>query len=608
MSKTKGKDDLLFGEFHPWSKEDWIEKARADLKGADFDKRLIWKNLNDIEVQPFYVLEERRETLENTGSNSPRVVNYRRIGRRESNKNELAQRALAEGINGILFEVNENDRIDGLLEGLDPKSCAIAYSIGTESTEFVHELKKFYENSTRNKSDIRGYLEIPDLSEFLAHGEMNDTALDRLAEVCRNFEDYPSFKTLVASGKEYADSGANQSQEIAFTLNSIVFLAEEMKQRGLGEKLIFDSLHVVMATGSEYFLEIAKLRSFMSLLHLVAAKYVVQNSAPALMSRSSTWTRSALDPYTNMLRATTETMSALLGNSDAIEIDPYDKETGASKDLSKRIAGNIATILHEESYFGKVRNPVDGSYYIEELTHQLGEKALELFKELEQLGGFKKGMELGVIQNKIALVRTTRLKLISRRKSVLVGVNKYPNLMEKLPRDFAQKEHPIKEENVLRPRRAGLELELVRSNTESLVARTGHRPTVHLAAYGGLAMRKARAGFAFDFLGVGGYSMLDETSYSSALEAAEKSAGSASDIVVICSSDEDYDETALDFVKAFRKINQSSVLLLAGNPVELSERLKSEGLDAFIHLGSDIVDTLNRVHKKITQTGKKPKL
>jgi len=606
MSKTANETGM-FAEFGPASKKDWIEKATADLKGADFSKRLVWRNLNNIDIQPFYTFEDRRPTLVSTGSNSAKVINYRRIDRDAKNKNELARQAISEGLNGIVFEVEASDEIDLMLKGLDPETTALSFSLSEASTGFIESLESFFRRSGTDKDSIQGYLEIPVLSEYLTTGKMSESDLDQLAKATQAFESYPGFKTLVASGKEYIDSGANQTQEIAFTLNSIVFLVEEMKQRGLGEKLIFDSLHMVLATGSEYFLEIAKLRAFKSLLTLIAEKYGVHDPASTLMSRSSTWSKSVLDAHTNMLRATTETMSALLGNSDAIEIDPYDKAMGHSKELSRRIAGNIATILQEESYFGKVTNPADGSYYIEELTHQLAEKALELFKETESTGGFKKGIDQLGIQNKIALVRATKLKLISRRRNALVGVNKYPNLMEELPQHFLKEEKPSDHDKFLSPRRAGFEVELLRAKTEALVAESGRRPVVALSSYGNLGMRKARAGFAFDFLGVAGYEILEEKSYSSAIEAAEGSANSGADIVVICSSDEDYIETAVDFVKKFRALNDSAVLLLAGNPSGIFDKLKASGLDALIHVGSDIVETLNFIHKKITTTSKSPK-
>jgi len=604
----KVKSKRLFSEFTPPSRADWIQKAKADLKGADFNKKLVWKNLNDVEVQPFYTLEERKSTLPDSGWNESEAVNYRRILRGEKNKNQLAQKALAEGMTGILFEVDSKDTVEDLMQGLNPEKQVISFSLGEPDLSFCKSLSDYYESSVSDTEAINGYIELPSIGRYLTEGVLKESTLDALAQSVKLFSKYPNLKTLVVSGREYLDSGANQVQEIAFTLNSVVHVVEEMKKRDLDENTIYQNLHVILGIGSEYFLEIAKFRAFNSLMHLVAEKYGVEKPGYAMMTRSSIWTKSVMDAHTNMLRATTETMSALLGNSQAIEIDPYDSEIGDSKDFSRRIAGNIATILREESYFGKVRNPVDGSYYIEKVTEQLAENGLLLFKEVEKKGGFFRSVETQFIQNKIALVRTTRIKLLSRRRKALVGVNKYPNLMENINPDVLCKDPSESNSKLLKPRRASLELEMIRSKTEALVADRGNRPVVEFASFGNLTMRKARAGFAFDFLGVGGYEMEEEKSYSSAKEAAEASAQSSSDIVVMCSSDQDYLDSALEFVKTFRAVDSNKVLILAGCPDGIMEKLKGEGLDTCIHLRSDILETLDFINNKISDTSKTLKI
>jgi methylmalonyl-CoA mutase len=604
--KVKGKK--LFSEFNSPSKSDWIEKATADLRGGDFNKRLVWKNLNDVDVQPFYTLEERKSTLPDSGWNATEVVNYRRILRYEPNKNELAHKAISEGMNGVLFEVGATDQVQDLMQGLDPSENVFSFSLENPDPSFGQALLDFYNTVGCANEQVRGYLETPSIGRYLTEGSLKESTLDALASSTLIFSNFPSFRTLVISGREYLDSGANQVQEIAFTLNSVVYMVEEMKKRNLTEETIFNNLELILGIGTEYFVEIAKFRAFNSLVHLVAEKYGVEKPGYEMMTRSSVWSKSVMDSHTNMLRATTESMSALLGNSQAIEIDPYDSEIGGSKDFSKRISGNIATILKEESYFGKVQNPVDGSYYIEQLTEKLAENALELFKEVEKNGGFFKGVESIFIQNKIALVRTTRIKLLSRRRKALVGVNKYPNLMEKLNPEILCKDASQSNPKLLKPRRAGLELEMIRANTEAFVEEKGYRPVVEFAGFGNLAMRKARAGFAFDFLGVGGYEMEDEKSYETAVEAAETSASSSSDIVVICSSDQDYLESAVEFVNTFRAINTDKVLILAGCPEGIADKLKQSGLDTCIHLRSDILETLGFIHKKISRTSKTMKI
>ena len=450
---------------------------------------------------------------------------------------------------------------------------------------------------------MKGYFDLDIMYNYVTSGQVDCNQFDKVTELVKLAENYPNYKAISISGSIYLDSGANQVQEVAYTLNSLVFLVEKYSNRGIEMQTIFDNLHFELAIGSEYFVEIGKFRAFNNLLHEIAKKYYVANFSYTLTGKTSIWSKSVTDANTNMLRATTETMSAMLGNVDGLEVDPYDKEFGEYNDFSSRIAGNIATILKEESYFGKVLNPVDGSYYIEEVSSKIAEKALELFLIIENNGGYYRSFESERIQKQIAEIRFEKIKLLSKRKLVMVGVNKYPNLMETVDQnllsDFNMATKSINK--TLRPRRATLEIEALRRNTEECVAKNNHRPIVELTSYGNLGMRKARAAFAYDFMGVSGFKVLDEQSHCCAEKAAEESAKSDSNVVVICSSDDDYNETAVDFVKTFRAINTSKVLLLAGNPSDIANELQKAGLDGFINVKSDVIDTISSVQNRIKE-------
>ncbi len=182
----------------------------------------------------------------------------------------------------------------------------------------------------------------------------------------------------------------------------------------------------------------------------------------------------------------------------------------------------------------------------------------------------------------------------------MVGINKYPNLMEKVAANLLY-EGGANNSKVLSPRRASLEIEALRRITEELVSDTNVRPIVQLASYGNLNMRKARAAFAYDFIGVSGFDVHQEESFESAALAATESAKADSHVVVICSSDQDYDETAVDFVKAFRAINTDKVLLLAGAPTNMDE-LSEAGLDGVVNMRSDVLVTLSAIQKKVQKT------
>ncbi len=590
------KNKALFSEFPPVSTEQWMERVTADLKGADFDKKLVWKNLTGINIQPCYNAENKIEQLQNTGENSQALVNYRSIAVCCADSgNGLAKKAIEEGMNGLIFSLEENVAVAELLNGIDLNTTTVAFELSANAVAFASDLVAFAKGK-----DLKGYINTGSISNYVTTGSFDENQVEVATELVKLTADYPNFKAITVSGTEYLDSGANQVQEIAYTLNSLVFLIEKLSEKGVAIQTIFNNLNFKLAIGLEYFVEIGKFRAFNSLLAEVASKYGVAELSNTITAKTCIWTKSVTDAETNLLRCTTEAMSAILGNVDAVLIDAYDKEFKNPSDFSSRIAGNITTILKEESYFGKVSNPVDGSYYIEEVSSKIAEKALELFQAIEADGGFYTAFENETIQQQIADIRLQKLKLISQRRTPLVGVNKYPNLMETIAIDILSEGGEVNSK-VLTPRRASLEIEALRRKTEELVADTNVRPIVQLASFGNLNMRKARAAFAYDFIGVSGFDVHQEESFESADAAATASANADSHVVVICSSDQDYDENAVAFIKAFRAIAADKVLLLAGAPKNMDE-LTEAGLDGVVNMRSDVLVTLSKIQNKVQKT------
>jgi len=593
----------LFLNFNPVSKPEWIEKVSIDLKGEDFDRKLVWKNLSKIDIQPFYHAEDKQEYLKNTGENSQSLINYRSIiAASEENGNKLALKAIEEGINGLLFDVKANVSAHKLLKGIDLNEITVSFKLRNNELVFANDFFALVtENNVANKN-LKGYFDLELIANYVTKENIDASIFNKAAELVKLAADYPNFKAITISGGEYLDSGANQVQEVAYTLNSLVYFIEQYLERGIEIQSIFDNLHFQLAIGSEYFIEIGKFRAFNNLLHEVAKKYGISEFSHSLTAKTSVWSKSITDAHTNLLRATTEAMSAILGNVDSVLIDAYDKEFNNPSDFSSRIAGNISTILKAESYFGKVSNPVDGSYYIEDVSAKIAAKALSLFKTIEENGGFYQSFESGLIQQQIAEIRFEKIKLLSQRRLVMVGVNKYPNLMESVAATILCEDETENNTKLLKPRRAALEIEALRKSTEELVVKTKNRPIVEISSFGNLTMRKARAAFAYDFIGISGFTVLQEQSYQSAEQAAEESAKSESNVVIICSSDQDYEESAVQFVKIFRDINKDKVLLLAGNPTKIIDELTSTGLDGCIHVKSDIITTISSVQNKVRKT------
>jgi methylmalonyl-CoA mutase len=597
MNSTK---KTLFQDFNPVTKQEWIDKVNIDLKGADFNKTLVWKNLSNIEFQPFYTKDENPVLLKNTGENAAALVNYRSITvTTVESANTLALKAVAEGMTGLLFIINAPVLVEKLLKGINLNEVTISFNLNSHTVDFAKDYMTFVEAS--KVTNLKGFINSNLITNYVSTGNLDENHFNIVADLIKATAKYPNFKALTVSGNEYLNAGANQVQEVAYTLNSLVFIIEKLVEKGITVQAVFDNLNFDFAIGAEYFIEIGKFRAFNNLLNEVAAKYGVTSFSNTIIGKTAIWNKSITDAHTNLLRATTEAMSAILGNVDGVLIDAYDKEFKDASDFSSRIAGNITTILKEESYFGKVSNPVDGSYYIEEVTSKIAEKALELFKAIEVNGGFYASFEGELIQQQIAEIRQEKIKLLSQRRSVLVGVNKYPNLMEKVASSILSSGDETSATKVLKPRRAALEIEAIRKTTEELVEKTGVRPVVELASFGNLTMRKARAAFSYDFIGVSGFNVQQEKSFASAQIAAEESAKSASNVVVICSSDPDYDESALDFIKTFRKINTSKVLLLAGAPANLNELIEA-GLDGCVNMRSDVIATISSIQQKVQKT------
>ena len=591
--------NILFSDFKPVTKQEWLDKVNMDLKGEDFNRKLVWKHINGIDFQPYYCAEDVSKHLMNTGENSAALVNYRVIQVISAAiANKQALKAIDEGVTGLIFDLKENVSVTTLLKHMDINKIAVSFILMEDCIGFVKDFFDFSDQNITNNKNLRGYFDLGIISNYVTTGHHNMLHFETLKHLVSLSKEYPNFKAITISGTAYLDSGSNQVQEVAYTLNSLIYVIEHCLERDIAVESIFNNLHVQLAIGSEYFVEIGKFRAFNSLFHEIAKKYGITNFNHKLTAKTSIWSKSVTDAHTNLLRATTEAMSAILGNVDGILIDAYDKEFHNPSDFSTRIANNIATILKEESYFGMVSNPVDGSYYIEEVSSKIAERALGLFKAIETFGGFYKAFEAELIQQQIAQIRQEKIKSISQRRLPMVGVNKYPNLMETVPSKVLSA-GGNSNSKVLVPRRAALEIEAIRKVTEQIVEKAGKRPRVELVSFGNLTMRKARAAFSYDFMGVSGFEIWQEKSYDTAKKAAGQSALTESEVVIICSSDPDYLESALLFVETFRDINPDKVLLLAGNPVDLMDALTDAGLDGCIHLKSDVIQTISGVQEKV---------
>lgn len=405
---------------------------------------------------------------------------------------------------------------------------------------------------------------------------------------------------LTINGNVMHNAGSNIVQELGFTLGAANDLLAHLTDMGCKMEHVASSINFAFATGSNYFMEIAKIRAARLLWSKIVEQYKPTCDCAYkvfIHTSSSIWNKSIFDPYVNMLRTTTETMSAAIAGADSISVAPFDTAYKEADEFGCRIARNQQILLKEESYLDKIVDPAAGSYYIENLTNSIAQYAWEQFLAVEGKGGFAKAIAEGFVQDEIARVAQQRDMDIATRKTTILGTNQYPNLLESMGGKIEKKEcccgcgkaeGSIK---TLRQYRGAEAFEQLRLATE----KSGRKPKVFLLTYGNLAMRKARSGFATNFFGVAGYEIIDNAGFKSADEGVKAALEAKADIVVMCSSDDEYAEIAQTVCDGLKGKVKS--IVLAGYPKEQVETYKGYGVNEFIHVKTNVLESLTAFQK-----------
>ncbi len=617
--KEADSSEKLFAEFPPITKEQWKEKALADLKGGDFDKKLVWRTFEEIDLQPFYTKDDLKSldylkrfqhcALNNSDpAKGPAAwSNIERIAVEEvATANKTAIEALANGADGLLFDLAGKEHIDigKLLNNILPLHCSVSFIADRNAAKLIKGYFTYESVNHIETARLKGSLNYDPIKNFALKGEMASDGFDILREIIEITEDAANFYGITINGKHFLDAGASLVQELAFSLSVAVEYIDRLTDLGLLPEQVMKNMAFSMGIGTDYFPQIAKLRALRVLFYKIAETYGFTDFHPGdlhIHSVSSAWTKTIYDPYVNMLRNTTEAMSAILGGCNALTIAPYDEHFETPTPFSKRISRNISAILKEESFFDKVADPGAGSYYIESITDKIIEKSWELFREIESEGGFMHGFRSGMIQERIRQTRDTKLERIAQRREVYVGTNKYPNTNEQLDPDEIYKENFDKENmELLVPVNGAVEFEQMRLKTDAYSKRTGRRPMVYLALIGdNPAMRTARAQFSGGFFGCGGFGVIEGEVTENVKETVKKALEHNAEITVICGADEDYPVLGVRFARHFRESRKDGLLIVAGNPKDAIEDLITAGIDDFIHIRTNLLDALTDFQDKL---------
>lgn len=611
---NQDKKSGLFDDFPGISTAQWEEKIHQDLKGADYEKKLIWHTVEGIRVKPYYRSEDL-ENLEHVKSLPDQYPFVRGKKTRENNwdvrqdfeeedpqkANALALNALSRGAEAVglnAVQIKNPEQLSVLLKGINPAQNAVHLMHSKNYKPLFRDLVALAKAEGWKKEEVKGSVDFDPLAFFLLYGKFYGSAEENFrdaAELLKDGKDFPSFRLIGVNGQNFHNAGAHIVQELAFMLSQGNEYLAALTEKGISVDEIAPRMQFTIAVGSNYFLEIGKLRAVKMLWAKIVEQYKPLKPESMKMNIhgvTSGWNKTVYDPYVNMLRTTTEAMAAAIGGVDSMTVEPFDATYKKADEFSTRIARNQQIVLKHESYFSKVADPGAGSYYIENITDSIAEATWKLFVEMEEMGGFIKAAENGFIKGEIEKTCQKRDMDIAMRKQVFVGVNQYPNNQERML-DKLTPTARLSDLGELKKYRGVQAFEAMRLSVENHEKKGFSIPKVYLFTWGNLAMRKARASFATNFFGCAGYTLQEAPMVQNMEEAIEKALESKAEILVLCSSDDEYADMT-GAIKTLREKLPQTRIVVAGNPKDSMEQLNEAGVQHYIHMRTNALETLQR--------------
>lgn len=582
----------LFSRFQPATKADWEAAVSKELKGETAEK-LHTRTEDGLALAPYYSREDLQpEASQHLPGDRP----YRRGLR--ANHNDWV---IFERLSTLEPEAANRDALHALMHGAEGLIFEGPVADAATFGKLTHELLPQYLILIFRHADpvtLAGWLkawsetlELPSIALRGATGydPLGDTAFGErsrmlpLGELVRTYQrELPGFLPLSVRVARYRAQGASLVQELGIAL--------ALGNAYLG-RLLDDGLHIDEATpalqfelsaGTDYFAELVKFRAFRQLWAGLVNAYEPSHSCTAaanVLAVSSTPMLSAIDPHTNLLRLTTAAMSAALGGVHGLELHPFDQPVNGGSALGAELSRNIQLLLKNEAYFDKVVDPAAGSYYLESLTDQLSEQAWAFFQRIEAQGGFEVAAQSGWLMQEVEAHRTQLEQLVAGRRKTLVGVNQYPD---------------TRHAGIERTDDGSFRLSGAFEELRAQTAAASRRPKVFLLPMGDLGMRLARATFASNFFGCAGYEIIENNGFSNIKEGTAAALASGADIVVLCSSDAEYPSLVADFCT---ELNGKSQLVLAGYPKDEIETYRQHGIQHFIHVKANLLETLQSFQK-----------
>ncbi len=630
------KDMNLFQEFPPVSTESWETQIRTDLKGKDYDKTLVWSTNEGIKVRPYYRDENLSglEFVDTLPGEFPFVRGNQKAGNNWLVRQEIevtnfeeanlkALGILSKGVNslGIIFRTcSEIRKVDLqiLLNGIDIESTELNFVMTCKNVILLKSLLDFLKDKKADPQKVKGSVNLDPIGAFTLKGKFCSSESEAFVRIKNCIElatEYPGINLIGVNGRNFNNAGASVVQELGFSLATGAEYLTRLTDLGLDASLVAPRIRFNFGIGGNYFMELAKLRSARLLWAKIVQAYdpkcIDENKCPDdkslcagkmhIHSETSVWNKTIYDSYVNLLRTQTEAMSATLGGTDSLTIHPFDAIYEQPTEFAERIARNQQAILKEEAHFDKIADPAAGSYYIESLTAAIAAEAWKIFMDIQEKGGFIPAFREGFVQTQLRDMAGKRVKAVASRRDNILGVNQFPNYSEQIYTDLSSNLFTVSdrtaenaEVETIKLFRGASQLEALRYSTDRYSEKNG-RPKAFMLTIGDLVYSKARAQFSSNFFAVAGYEVIDNNGFDSIGVGVDAAFEAKADIVIICSSDEEYAGFAPE---AFKMLQGKAIFVVAGNPA-CSEELKAAGIENFISVKSNLLDTLVEYNNKL---------
>jgi methylmalonyl-CoA mutase len=598
----------LFADFKPTTAAEWEEKIRKDIKGEN-PADLVTNTYENIAIKPFYSPEDIANVpyLDALPGKFPYVRGHKTTNNNWQNIQDVIAtndarlaidkgvKALAAGADGLHFKIEDEEAFDlpYLINQIDLTQTPVSYSVSKQPEIFIQNLYNLLKEKGISAHGLKGFIALQPL-HATELGVTSVSKLETLIEITKNTTD---FYGVAVNGAQFGNRGATAVQEIAFTLSQAISHLIQLSASGIPVPTIFRNMQFLLSTGTNYFLEIAKLRAVRLLwsgIVKVAEEDVVNAAFLRLHSTTSRWFATTFEPHTNILRTTTEAMSAILGGCDSVSVAPFDITIKQDNAFSERIARNISLILKHEANLHQVIDPAAGSYYLESLTQQLAQNAWFLFQEIEAKGGFEKALSSGYILEQLIQTAQAKFKNISSGQDILVGTNKFTNNKEQIDYDA----EALLQSNYFDTTRAAYPFEVMRLAALLHFQKKNQRPKAIIAIIGHDIQEHIHAAFAKEFFDCGDF-VTEILHFETVKVALEKLLFIDCKVLVFSSTESDYALFAQHYLEALKKHKYRPLLILAAPPEDMKEELEENGFDARIFRNCNARSIIGRIQERL---------